>query len=365
MIPFFHLKDNQDTDDVTEDKLNDLCNPCVRKVVTYLAQFASDEDEANSFLALDLLCLKEGDEYCILHLADRFEKLGEAFSADQPGADAINELLDIVCKDRCFSRFISLFAALNATKDVPSDDGDSTDLLTEFGTFCTTTKDGDFCLALVFGFAKTLDAGAGDACEAGCSSACKSFVITSLKTLDCCFEFFLDILAKDQGEAGVDNIRSLVNDQCHLDTPDACVPSKMIVLFLTVTNLDYDFVQDNEDLVQSLIEIDVAISLGVPPYSVTVVGYIKLGENVQFELDIQLANDEFVQTTFDEVDNADEDYFSFGRLATLSSDSKSDPLSAYTVHDSSASLENNPGSSGESLMASLFIVAIAVFAALF
>jgi len=245
-----------------------------------------------------------------------------------------------------------------------SDQADKAGFFKSFSAICTKRSSGEYCLITVQRHGGELDTGGScDPSSGTCSNKCKSKVQGIKDDFGCCINMVFELIdadAKTDSPSGTE-LAEWVSDTCHVSIPDPCIPNRKIVLFVTIANLRYDFVKDNEELVYDLLTLDIALAAGVSDKQVTIVDYKKIGSLVQFEVDIQVDSDGFVDATADDLENPDT--FSFVNLGSgLSDDSKRDPTSPFYVSSAKTKTVSNGAAT---LLVSFSFMFIALLALLF
>jgi len=271
-------------------------------------------------------------------------------------------ILEFICQDRCLHRFISIALAFN------SSDASQAGSLANFKTLCSQKSNGDYCLVTVITI-ETEGLHIPDSCSPGPRCTCKPAINTLRDRFGCCINLFFDALQTEYDKPTPDSdsidpavVKAWLTGPCGITIPPPCVPDRKIVLFLSIHNLQYSYVKDNEDIVFDLLTLDIALAAGVSTSQIKIVNYIQIGKFVQFEIDIQVDTNSFVATTASDLSSANS--YTFYNLGTLGEDSKADPLSPFSVDQKHTSTKTESNSSdSSSLIASFFVVLVALLLA--
>jgi len=233
--------------DLTPELLDQVCIPCVNKVVNELAIWGIKDFVALS-VQLKIACTKRSGQYCMPTFINA-TKIG-------PG-DLDTQKLNLVCHEctRVIAYRLWIVNLLLGSEGNQTQREELQTFLALAGFICQKNNKGDYC----YNLATTYDTSPmGDACSlqlistTGCpGSNCQKEIQKFSKTLGCCFGTWFSWLdfaylynrtayEEGFGQVSPTQLRGIVTGICLVDIPMGCAKQKLIVTW-TVSNILADW----------------------------------------------------------------------------------------------------------------------------
>lgn len=347
----------------TTSVLDQICTPCVAKMIAFLSTFIPVEAKQIGAL-LGLICTKDGSMYCLPEFV-RVIELPDNTTAE------VSAKLTAVCDTRCVAKILNKARQFDATSYEAF----------PYEPICNRNEADQLCLPMVFEeiVASGQDAkcaGTTTCADNGCDLALQQFFTNT----GCCGANFLalHILGDNCGECPVGNtpkenyamFEDYLTTQCGVAGPIELCPGFVDVIKTYVfKNLLYSYYLAHKEEIDAWLAKDLAGSAGVDETKITITGSEDAGRrrllaeaSTSFTVTIAAESSNIATSISNDLDT---NGVSFVNTANIPAEGKIDSTAALN-DDPAVPVATTTGavSSASTLAASIAVVAAALFAAL-
>mmetsp|Transcript_393 Transcript_393/g.733 ORF Transcript_393/g.733 Transcript_393/m.733 type:complete len:577 (+) Transcript_393:36-1766(+) len=257
--------------------LNSFCSPCTTGLFKLFAQAAlksdTSKDAANFFQrGFDLLCLKEGADFCIVKVYEMYKLVKSP------------TLFSTMCQP-CVTKYISAFTALGDKTQVVGGSQTTVVLDAVLRFACEKNKDGQKCYQLITGTGMdslTQSCAATDFFGSGqCQPACTQALQTMAESAKCCGGNILVVWRAIAANSGGDiapklsetvdiakTFADFATNKCKVPSLFAPCANRLVKSTMSISNIRQDFFEAKVAAISEAVKQDVATMVAEPKTSV-------------------------------------------------------------------------------------------------